>query len=97
MRDKDLVPKKVKDAIKRIIRREVGRFGLRDVRVSPGEDHDGDPVLMVNVDYDETEVPVDTKVVAGLTTKIQDELWRLGEERFAHLHHHFSEDQRVAG
>lgn len=94
---KNAVPKKVKDAIERIITSAMKPYGLRGVKVSAGEDHDGDPVLWVNVEYVKTDRPIDTKVVAGLVSKVQDALWKLREERFAHLRHHFAEDQRVAG
>jgi hypothetical protein len=52
---------------------------------------------MVDVYYVESERPIDTKVVGELLSKVQDARFKLGEERFAHLRHHFAEDQKVAG
>lgn len=97
MHDKDKVPKNIVAAIRRIVRGDMGRFGLRTMSVEAGEDHDGDPVLFVDVYYDRSERPIDTKVVAGLVSKVQAKLRDLGEERFAHLRHHFAEDQKAAG
>ncbi len=94
---KNAVPNNVKAAIVRIITRAMKPYGLREIKVSAGEDHDGDPVLMVDVYYVESERPIDTKVVGELLSKVQDARFKLGEERFAHLRHHFAEDQKVAG
>lgn len=85
------------EAIKAIVGEQMGPFGLRDVTVAPGEDHDGDPILEVAVEYDPRGRPIDTRIVAGLVTKLRDRLWEMGEPRFPHLRHHFDERQKVVG
>ena len=70
-------------------------FGLRNLSVRAGEDHDGDPALFIEVNYDLTDTPIDTAVTAVLTTKLRDKLWAVGETRFPHIRHRFSEEQKV--
>lgn len=89
--------KDVTTAIKAILDGEMRPFGLRKVTVTLGEDHDGDPVLFIDVDYAARGRPIEPKVLAGLTTKIRDRLWKMGETRFPHIRHHFSEQRSVAG
>lgn len=84
-------------AIEGVLRAEMAPFGLRNIEVIAGEDHDGDPVLFVEVTYDAEGRPIEPKVVAGLTTKLRDRLWELGETRFPHVRHAFPEQRKVAG
>jgi hypothetical protein len=88
---------KVVAAIKKIVEQEMGPFGLRAVTVRAAEDHDGDPILLVEADYCSGGEPIEPKVVAGLATKLRQRLWDMGETRFPHVRHHFSADQKVAG
>lgn len=91
------VPKDIETAIREIIRRDMEPFGFRDCRVEPGENHDGEPVIYVAVDYDSDGPPVDPKCVAGLVGKLRNRLWELGETRFPHVRHGFSENREVVG
>ena len=77
------------------VRESMQPFGLRDVSVRVGEDHEGDPVLFVEAEYDLTDTPIDTTVTAALTTKLRDKLWADGETRFPHIRHKFPESQKV--
>jgi len=81
------------DLIKSTIRETMAPFGFRDATVRAGEDHDGDPVIFVDVEYDLTETPIDLAVSPVLLNKVQDRLWRAGEMRFAHIRHNFHERQ----
>ena len=90
-------PVEVVDVIKALIRKEMGASGLQDVRVAPGLDHDGDPVIFIDADYEPRGRPININVVAGLVNKLCDALWELGETRFPHIRHHFSEKQKIAG
>ena len=73
------------------------RFGFKSAHVEAGEDHDGDPVLFIDVRYRRIGDPINPRVVAGLLTKLRDKLWEAGETRFPHLRHHFPESRRVVG
>lgn len=92
-----ILDKSVKDAITDVVRREMARFGLRDVQAAVGTDHDGDPVIFVDVDYGHAGEAVDVKTTAGLVTKLRDRLWTMGETRFPHIRHHFAAEQKVVG
>ena len=94
---KNAIEPEVVEAIQDIVRREMGRFGLLDIRVSASEDHDGDPILQIDADYEAAGDPVDPEVVAGIVSKLRDRLWDMNEERFPHIRHHFSEEQKVVG
>jgi uncharacterized lipoprotein YmbA len=47
---------------------------LRAVDVRAGQDHDGDPVILVEAQYDLSERPIDPRVTAKLTTTLRDRL-----------------------
>jgi hypothetical protein len=81
------------DLIKATIRESMAPFGYKDAIVRAGEDHDGDPVLFVEVEYDLSDVPVDLAISPVLLTSLQSRLWQAGETRFAHIRHHFHENQ----
>lgn len=71
------------------------RYGLRSLNVRAGEDHDGDPVIFVDGEYNFSEMPIDTSVTADLTSILRDRLWAVGEKRFPHIRHKFDERQKV--
>ena len=93
----DIVEDDVAVAIREIVEREMGPFGLCSVKVRAAEDHDGDPILLIDADYGLGDKPIEPTVVAGLVTKLRDRLWKLGETRFPHIRHHFPDQQKVAG
>jgi hypothetical protein len=86
---------KIVDLVTEIVRESMQAFGLRDVSVRAGEDHDGEPVLFIEAEYDLSDTPIDTTVTAALTTKIRDKLWAAGETRFPHIRNRFAEAQKV--
>jgi hypothetical protein len=87
--------------VRQLIKREVGRlmraYGLTNVEVFAGEDHDNDPILIVEATYKLSKRPVDPAVVSQLTAELRDKLWELGERRFPHVHHRFADQQKVLG
>lgn len=89
------------DAVVAIVRdtvqREMGPFGLTRVAVAAAPDYTGEINLKIDVDYDGSGLPVDITVMAGLSSKLRDRLWKHGEERFPFVDHHFPEDQRILG
>jgi hypothetical protein len=68
--------------IERTVRESMSPYALRTIDVRAGEDHDGDPVIFVEVQHDLSETPIDPAVNA----KLSSDLWRLlleaGESRF---------------
>lgn len=74
-------------AIDAVIRKELGRFGVRDVEVIESEDAGGDPVIQVLVHYNDPESEPDPWVASETITKLNDTLYALREPRFAYLRH----------
>ncbi|MEW5964194.1 MAG: hypothetical protein AB1749_11595 [Pseudomonadota bacterium] len=89
------VDDKIVELIKATVRESMQVYGLRDVSVRADEDHEGEPALFIEADYDLTDRPIDTTVTAALTTKLRDKLWAAGEARFPHIRHKFPEAQKV--
>lgn len=85
----------VRKVIEETISESMAVYGLRDINIHSGTDHDGDPVLFIEAAYDLTDTPVDPAITASLTSKLRDRLWEHGETRFPHIRHKFDEAQRV--
>ncbi len=81
--------------IERTVHEYMVPFGFHTARVRGGEDHDGDPVIFVDVEYDLSDNPIDPAVTGALTTILRDKLWEQGETRFPHIQHKFDEHQQV--
>lgn len=89
------VDDKIVNLIKATVHESMQTFGLHEISVRAGEDHDGEPVLFIEAEYDLMDTPIDTTVTAALTTKLRDKLWAAGETRFPHIRHKFPEAQKV--
>lgn len=87
------VEQAIREAVEPILRSQ----GLEGVQVIPGLDHDGDPVLYVELKFRLVEPGVDPKVLIQSTPAVRRALWKLGERRFPHLRYDFHDDQRVLG
>lgn len=81
------------ELIERTVREWMKAYAIRSVSAKPGQDHDGDPVIRVEVHYDLTEEPIDTQVMARFAVALPDRLWDSGEFRFPHVRHFFDERQ----
>ena len=90
------IDENIVELIKQTVRESMEPFGLRDVNVRAGEDHDGDPVIFVEAQYDLSERPIDTDVTAQLISILRGRLWERGETRFPHIRHRFDERQKVS-
>ena len=97
MNSREAVTQEVIDAITDVVTQDMRPFGIKSVVVTAGEDHDGDAILVVEARYSRSEEPIDPHVMAGLTTKMRDRLWALGEDRFPHIRHRFPKEPRVVG
>lgn len=83
------------ELIKRTVHETMDPFGLRSVEVRAGEDHDGDPVIFVEAQYDLSEAPLELGVTGKLSSVLWERLRKAGETRFAHVRHKFHEKQKV--
>lgn len=89
------VSPEIVELIERTVQENMRYFGLKSVDVRAGEDHDGDPVIFVEAQYDLSKTPVDTMVIAELISLLRGRLWKAGERRFPHIRHKFDEKQEV--
>ena len=85
----------ITELIRRTVRESMQPFGLRDVDVRPGEDHDGDPVIFIEAHYDLVDRPIEPDIMAKLALILRDRLWEHGETRFPHIRHRFDERHKV--
>ena len=90
------VDTKVRKAVEEVLRDRLADYGYTGVNVAPGQDRDGDPVLLVDVRYKALDKPIASKETFGLVTAIRQQLARIGETRFPHIRHHFDEQQKIA-
>lgn len=81
----------IRDAVEPILRNQ----GLKGIKVIPGLDHDGDPVLYVEMKFQLVEPGVDPKVLIHCGPAVRRALWAVGERRFPHLRYDFHEHQQV--
>jgi len=85
----------ITELIERTVREFMDSYGLVGVRSYPGTDHDGDPVIWVEADYENRGEPIDPSVMTDLVLALRDRVWNAGEERFPHVRHKFDERQQV--
>lgn len=67
------------------------------VEVVPGLDHDGDPVLFVEIQFRHVEPGIDLNALSQSTLAVRRALWAIGERRYPHLRYDFHDDQRMLG
>jgi hypothetical protein len=88
---------RVRAAIDRILRENLSRYGFVRATIEPGEDHDRDPAIFVDAEYQLSDEAVDGRITLATQSMLRDQLIALGEDRFPYLRHHFAEGQRVLG
>lgn len=86
----------LRSAIEEVVQHELGRFGVERIEVVEREEWDGTPALWVLVHYRSADAEPDPKVAAGTITKLNDRLFALREQRFAHIAHRVPETERPA-
>lgn len=82
-------------AVEAVLRPKLSPYGLTSLKITPGFDHDGDPVLFIDGEYKLTKTPVDARVLLTLIAEVRDVLSEGGEYRYPHIRHHFADDQPV--
>jgi hypothetical protein len=92
----DPIRPEVVAAIREVLQQEMRRFGLECVEVTVAPDHTEEPSLWIEARYGLQGDPIDPRAMARLTTKVRDQLWALGEERFPYIRHDIPEEKKVA-
>lgn len=95
-KESEMIDEKVATAVDDVLKARMGRFGYTRASIRPGEDHDGDPVLLIDAEYTYSKKPIDVRATVGLTSELRDALEKVGEHRFPHVRHHFDERQLTA-
>ncbi len=90
------IDEKVVKTITSLLHERMDAFGLSDVQVRAGEDHDGDAVIFVDATYALTPRPIEPSAVFEMQSQMLQAVWALGERRFVHVRNHFDDAQTVA-
>ncbi|MFZ1108596.1 MAG: hypothetical protein WAN43_09665 [Rhodomicrobium sp.] len=96
IKKREMVDEKVTKVVNAVLKERMERFGFQRATVLVGQDHDGDPVLLIDADYAYSSDPIDVRATVGLVSALRDALEDIGEFRFPHVRHHFDERQRTA-
>lgn len=91
------VSAEVDQAIRSTLEQLLSSQGLEGVQVNPGLDHDGDPVLFVELKFRFVEPGIDPYLLSQSTPAVRRALWAIGERRFPHLRYDFHDDQQILG
>ena len=90
------ISSKVEQTVEKVLRDRLETSGFEGAEIRSDRDFDGDPILVVDVNYRFLDKPISSKVTFGLTTEIRKALMALGESRFPQIRHHFNEQQKIA-
>lgn len=83
------LPPETVQEIKQFVSRELASAGVRatDVIVRSGQDHDGDPAILVEVAHRPGPHPFDGRAAARTSFSLNTMLRQRGEPRFAYIRH----------
>lgn len=87
--DEQNISNNAKIAVDKVLRERLVAAGFAGSGIRPERDADGDPILVVDVNYDFSDKPINSKITYGLATEVRKVLLALGETRFPHIRHHF--------
>lgn len=80
-----------------LLRQRLEGFRVADIVIYPGADHDGDPVIQVEIKHGLIDRPIEFQPVFEADRAARDLAWERGERRFVHIRHLWDENQKVAG
>lgn len=90
------LPSDFSEAVMEFMRHYSERLGIEDIRIEPGEDHEGDPVVYVLMRHRLLDRPINVKDVIALDRQLRDFAWDKGIRRFVHVRHQYDEKQNIA-
>jgi hypothetical protein len=90
------IPNNVRRAVEKVLRDRLGPAGYAGADIRADRDVDGDPILLVDVNYNFVDRPISSKITFGLPTEVRKALISLGESRFPQIRHRFNEQQKIA-
>lgn len=77
------------------LRDVLGKFGFRDAIAKSGLDHDGDPVVFMEIHYGEAAPELDPQASIDATIRAMEEMRQHGDERFVHMNHVYPDEEPI--
>jgi hypothetical protein len=68
----------VATAVENVLKAGMGRFGFTWANIRPGEDHESNPVLLIDAEYTYSKKPIDVRATVGLISELRDALEQVG-------------------
>ena len=93
---REKVSEDVRNAITRVLHDNLRLHGFQGAMITDGLDHDGDPVIFVEAQFDLVPEPIDPAITFGITQQVRDAIGELGETRVPNIRYKFLDDQVVA-
>ena len=87
----------VEQTMSSVLKELLNSQGLEGVLLNLGLDHDGDPVLFVNLKFRVVEPAINPRLLSNCAVTLPRALWEMVERRFPHLRYGFHDDQRILG
>lgn len=91
------VDRRALDVAGDVLRELLDGFGFEAATITAGQDHDGEPVLFVDIKYRWGAPAIPRDVSFGLVRNLRDALLRVGEKRFPHVRHKIPDGRAVTG
>jgi hypothetical protein len=80
--------------IEKVLRKELGSFGLDHVELKAGRDHDGDPAVFVTAVLPPKSPPMPGDISAAASLAIANLMVGAGDERLSYLYIQRPDDER---
>lgn len=93
----DAIPEALRRSIADLLRRQLEPTGACDIAINPNADHDGNPVVLVQVKHRLVDRPIEVNELIEAERAARDLAWQQGERRFVLIDHVWDERQKVAG
>jgi len=91
-----VAPGDLEKALSDLLRERLQVAGAESVAVQPDADHEGTPILAVEVKHHLVDRPIELNEVIAADRAARDLAWQMGERRFLHVEHVYDEKQQVA-
>ena len=84
----------VRAAIETIIQEKLKGYDLESVSIEPGEDHDGDEAIFIELQYKLDTKPFDSSLPGSIRTELSNKLVHLGEFRYPYTSYRLIDGQK---
>jgi hypothetical protein len=84
----------VRAAIEATLKDKLKGYELESFSIEPGEDHDGDEAIFIELNYKLSERPFDSALLGVVRSDLRRRLIDLGELRFPYTRHQLHKGQK---